>query len=538
MINIFFISVLPVSVVCSLNLESCFWKDNFRDKLNSYTLDVLIKGDVIKMRRVILTPFAILLLLSIQFLMLVETSAMTNSEIICVPDDFRTIQDAINNAGFGDTILVRAGTYQENIILNRSVSLVGENRDLTIVQGSTSSYVISITANEANIRNLTIKNLGSSSAGGISVSSSSVTIHSNKITGNYEGLVLYSLSSRNVISDNVIINNSKGIRLYYSTNNLFSSNLVSNNIEGVKLYYSSNNVFSGNTFSGNSLGISILTYSNYNRFYRNNFYDTIVVSGEAVAFWSYKHEGNYWADYAGQDTNNDGVGDEPYSIDGSNQDDYPLMGAFYSFSIVVKEIIYEVAFVSNSTVSGFDFRIGEETGNKMIYFNVIDEDRTIGFCRVTIPTELMKGSFIIHDGAEEILPSLLSAPNDTKVYLYFTYSQNGQILILISSKTMYLYNQLLAEYHNLLMDLDSLNASYYHLLDNYSDLRNNYDQLQQEHFVLASSYREHVAEFSENAQNLRNLIYAFAAATATFLATTIYLSKHAHTNNRSVMSED
>ncbi|MGC9095360.1 MAG: pectinesterase family protein, partial [Candidatus Bathyarchaeia archaeon] len=49
--------------------------------------------------------------------------------------DFRTIQEAILNDGVstGDMILVRKGTYAENIVINKSISLIGESPDETII---------------------------------------------------------------------------------------------------------------------------------------------------------------------------------------------------------------------------------------------------------------------------------------------------------------------------------------------------------------------------------------------------------------------
>ena len=46
---------------------------------------------------------------------------------------------------------------------------------------------------------------------------------------------------------------------------------------------------------------------------------------EAVHTWDDGERGNFWSDYRGIDSNNDGVGDTPYIIDGLNQDRYPLM---------------------------------------------------------------------------------------------------------------------------------------------------------------------------------------------------------------------
>ena len=52
-------------------------------------------------------------------------SAMTWSVDGSGDADFTGIQDAINNASDGDTIIVHSGIYDENVVVDRSVTLKG-----------------------------------------------------------------------------------------------------------------------------------------------------------------------------------------------------------------------------------------------------------------------------------------------------------------------------------------------------------------------------------------------------------------------------
>jgi len=349
---------------------------------------------------------------------------------------------------------------------------------------------------------------------------------------------------------------------------MISDNTISSNsYNGVSFYYSSNNMISGNTIKNNNHGMYLALYSSNNTIQCNNFNNTYQVWTDSTNVWDDGNEGNYWSDYTGQDLNGDGIGDHPYGIDVNNQDNHPLMGMFSDLAVTLEGETYHVTTICNSTISDFRFEIGSETGNKIIRFNSTGKDGTIGFCRVMIPTELMNYPYIVLAGMEEIVPTLLDVSNEIYVYLYFTYIHSSYTITIISSKTSYLYNELLDKYvklnatfYDLLDNYSVLLGSYGILLDNYSQLQksylelnssyqnhlldysvllgsygillDNYSQLQKSYLELNSSYQNHLLGYSKNVRNIQNLMYIFAAATAIFIITTIYLSKHAHAGKK------
>jgi len=462
--------------------------------------------------------------------------------------DFNTIQEAVNQATSGDRIFVRIGIYYEHVIINKSVSLIGENTDSTIVDGNETGSVISITANSVSIEGFTIKRSGllaNEYDSGIFVDhSSGNNISHNTITDNYYGISLYS-SANNLVSENTITDNYYGISLYSSVNNLVSENTITNNEYGISLYSSVNNIVSENTITDNDYGIIVFD-SSTNVIFHNNFVnnDPQAYSYNSINVWDNGKEGNYWSDYTGVDlyggpyqneTGSDGIGDSAYIITppgtpiGSIQFDYyPLMGMFYHLTVTLKRETYHVTVICNSTISEFRFEVGAETGNKIIRFNVTGKDDTAGFCRVGIPTDLMDYPQIVLVSGEEIVPTLLGISNETHLYLYFTYVQNSHIIAIISSKTLHIYNQLLDKNVKLQMDLQDLNAKHYDLLSKYNILLGNYSQFQESYNELNNSYQEHLSDYSRNVHNVRSLMYIFAASTVIFIISTIYLSKNAH----------
>ena len=169
-----------------------------------------------------------------------------SATIINIPDDYLTIQEGINAAVDGDTVLVQPGDYQEMINFNGKNIVVGSLflttadslyiESTVIHYGTNYPYVVRFENNENNNAIITGFKIGlnSLSTKGILCNNSSPKIISNLIAaqGNY-GIRCDSLSAP-IISDNIIENSRRGIQIsgnsspHILNNNFFvSDNLPS-----------------------------------------------------------------------------------------------------------------------------------------------------------------------------------------------------------------------------------------------------------------------------------------------------------------------
>ncbi|MCK5176674.1 MAG: right-handed parallel beta-helix repeat-containing protein, partial [Candidatus Aenigmarchaeota archaeon] len=162
--------------------------------------------------------------------------------------DYTKIQDAVNAADSGDVVLVKDGTYVENINVYKSLTIKSENgADKTIVQSAGGDTVFKITT-------------------------SYVTISGFKVSGWIYGIYLYNADYCNIYN-NDISNDYDGIRLHNSSNNTITNNsCYSNNHCGILLLYSSsNNNISRNNCSYNHYGIRLIKSLN-NNIFNNSIY--------------------------------------------------------------------------------------------------------------------------------------------------------------------------------------------------------------------------------------------------------------------------
>ena len=183
---------------------------------------------------------------------------------------WRTISEAITLANDGDTIYVFSGTYNESLVINKRISLIGgiDDKPSNISRGIELKYLIDITADFVTIENFVISDPGrfiSSQYGAlIHVTSNNVVLQQNNISQcNLWGIYLDS-SDDNMISGN-IINDTKGVFASSSNNNVFSSNNISNSSDaGINLRSSIRNILYDNNVTLNTYGIYAKDCSNTN----------------------------------------------------------------------------------------------------------------------------------------------------------------------------------------------------------------------------------------------------------------------------------
>jgi hypothetical protein len=160
-----------------------------------------------------------------------------------VPDDFTTIQEAIDNAADGDTIIVRAGTYTENLdFLGKNLVLESESGPVdTVIDGGNHESVVRFVSGEGNttvLRGFTLTYGWGYDGGGVFCENSAPRIENNIIRNcqaNYGGAISVLNSGEITISGNIIEDNyawlsGGGIGLYTVLHADIKDNVIMNNV--------------------------------------------------------------------------------------------------------------------------------------------------------------------------------------------------------------------------------------------------------------------------------------------------------------------
>jgi len=150
----------------------------------------------------------------------------------------------------------------------------------------------------------------------------------------------------------------------------------------------------------------------------------------------YPSGGNYWSGYNGTDlysgfgqneTGGDGIGDLPHNIYfGIIEDAYPLMAPISVFDAYTENrTSYSVNIISNSTLSAFYFNPDD---GAFLRFNVTGKDGTTGFCRVTIPKDLLwvENSWTVIVSGEQA--EYTTIPDENCTYLFFMYQHSRKTI--------------------------------------------------------------------------------------------------------------
>ena len=227
------------------------------------------------------------------------TLVVNQTSPACVKGDFYcdTIQESVDMANEGDTIIVCPGTYVENILVDKSLTIRSENgSDSTIVRAKNSNdHAFKVTADYVNISGFTVEGATGGFSGISLYYADYCDISNNNCSNNRDGIFLLDSNNNNISNNNCSNNGDDGIYIHYSNNNNISNNNCSNNDDGIHLWDSNNNKLTGNIMLENGIDIWGDSLSDYT----HEIDESNTVNGKPVYYWKDVEEGRI-PDGAGQ----------------------------------------------------------------------------------------------------------------------------------------------------------------------------------------------------------------------------------------------
>lgn len=181
----------------------------------------------------------------------------TLASTIYVPDDYLTIQQAVNNATEGDVIIVRAGTYVENVNVNKRLTIRSENgsESTIVVAEDSNKHIFSVTADYTNINGFSVNGVTDWLKAGIYLNASHCHITDNNASNCSIGIFILAANDNTMenAAENKILNNTcrnttcYGIRIENAIETELRNNACENTgFSGIRLQSSSNNTIEDN----------------------------------------------------------------------------------------------------------------------------------------------------------------------------------------------------------------------------------------------------------------------------------------------------
>jgi len=195
------------------------------------------------------------------------------------PGNYTKIQDAIDDASDGDTVFVYddSSPYIEwDLLIDKSIKLIGEDKNTTIIDGGGTHDVVYISANGVQISGFTLQNSYDNwQDAGIDIGANNVIVSNNIILDCCDGINMYDFRTNNKIIGNTISSTHlNGIGIWYSCNNnlILNNTIQSNEGDGIELFgHCNNNNILGNIIYSNNHGIYVTLFSNNNMISDNMF---------------------------------------------------------------------------------------------------------------------------------------------------------------------------------------------------------------------------------------------------------------------------
>ncbi|WP_458412050.1 nitrous oxide reductase family maturation protein NosD [Schinkia sp. CFF1] len=186
-----------------------------------------------------------------------------NSEIEVTVTPGVNIQEAIEQAHNGSTIFVKKGQYNGNIVVNKSIHLIGEKG--AIIAGNGKGHVIEIKASNVRIENFIIEKSGRKDTdAGIFVESSHNLIQNNVVKEVQYGIYIQKGRQNQLLNNSItgyaghFSKKGNGIHLFYAEETELTGNKIAQVQDGVYFDFATDSTLKNNRVEGSRYGYHIM----------------------------------------------------------------------------------------------------------------------------------------------------------------------------------------------------------------------------------------------------------------------------------------
>jgi parallel beta-helix repeat protein len=191
------------------------------------------------------------------------------------PGNYTTIQEAIIAANPGYTVYVYNGTYYEHITIDKPLTMVGEDRDTTIIDGNwLGPDIVLITADWVNVTGFTMFQ-GGAGVGDAGIELAGVEnchISDNIISIGYFGIRVLGGTNNNISGNHISLIWASGVLVSSSNNLTVEGNNITEDDTGIRILNSENITVTGNELSLNDVYSIYARDSRFSEIVANNFY--------------------------------------------------------------------------------------------------------------------------------------------------------------------------------------------------------------------------------------------------------------------------
>ncbi len=168
---------------------------------------------------------------------------------------FISIQQAVENVSSKTTLFVRNGRYVDHVVVDKELTIIGENKEKTVIDGNNQSVLFDIVHSNVTIQNLTLQNSGGNKGDAAITCDADDFMVSDCVFFRTKTGIFINDTSRTSISHCFFYGNGDGIHVKHAKDGMILNNMFTHNSFGMVIVDSQEFIIEFNDATVNGIGL-------------------------------------------------------------------------------------------------------------------------------------------------------------------------------------------------------------------------------------------------------------------------------------------